>query len=98
MSVAGPSLLDLRKQEYKLKSDALNQSIRKKLIELEAKKKGLSTEELLNQEVDSKISDPSDDVAKGYYLATNSQTTLPFDQIKAQAKQLLKPTDFEQAP
>ena len=29
MSVAGPSLLDLRKQEYKLKSDALNQAIRK---------------------------------------------------------------------
>src|SRR5690349_17894062 len=56
MSVIGPGLLDLRKQEYKLKSDALNQSIRKKLIEVEAKKKGLGTEELLKQEVDSKIS------------------------------------------
>ncbi len=97
MSVAGPSLLDLRKQEYKLKSDALNQSIRKKLIELEAKKKGLSTEEFLKQEVDSKISDPSDDVAKGYYLAAKSQTTLPFEQIKSQVKQLLKATEVEQA-
>src|SRR5260370_21989973 len=49
MSVAGPSLLDLRKQEYKLKTDALNQSIRKKLLELEAKKKRLITAEFLSQ-------------------------------------------------
>ncbi len=97
MSIAGPSLLDLRKQEYKLKSDALNQSIRKKLIEVEAKKKGLSTEELLKQEVDSKIADPSDDVAKGYYLAVKSQTTLPFEQIKSQVKQLLKNAEIQQA-
>lgn len=97
MSVIGPGLLDLRKQEYKLKSDALNQSIRKKLIEVEAKKKGLSSEALLKQEVDSKISDPSDDEAKGYYLAVKNQTTLPFDQIKSQVKQLLKSAAVEQA-
>jgi len=38
MSVAGPSLLDLHKQEYKTKSDALNQLIRGELIEVEAKR------------------------------------------------------------
>src|SRR5215472_12560566 len=68
MSVAGPSLLDLHKQEYKTKRDALNQLIRRKLIEAEAKKRGLSTEELLRQEVESKIPEPSDEEAKGYYL------------------------------
>src|SRR5215467_10754091 len=67
MTVAGPGLLDLHKQEYKLKSDALDKVIRRKLIEVEAKKRGLSTEELLKQEVDSKISEPSDDEARGYY-------------------------------
>ncbi len=97
MSVAGPGLLDLRKQEYKLKSDALNQYIRKKLIEVDAKKRGLSAEELLKQEVDSKIAEPSDDEAKGYYLALRSQTSLPFDQIKPQAKQLLKNSEIQQA-
>ena len=97
MSVAGPGLLDLRKQEYRTKSDALNQLIRKKLVEVEAKKKGLSSEELLRQEVDSKISDPSDDEAKGYYLAVKNQTTLPFDQIKSQVKQLLKSAEIQQA-
>ena len=77
MSVAGPSLLDLRKQEYKAKSDALDKVIRMKLVEAEAKKRGLTADELLKQEVDSKVADPSDDEAKGYYLAQRSQTTLP---------------------
>lgn len=97
MSVAGPGLLDLGKQEYKLKSDALNQLIRKKLVEVEAKKNRLSSEELLKREVDSKIPDPSDEEAKGYYLAVKSQTTLPFDEIKSQVKQLLKNAEVQQA-
>src|SRR5215471_3061161 len=97
MSVTGPGLLDLRKQEYKLKSDALDKVIRKKLIEVEAKKRGLSTEELLKQEVDSKISEPSDDEAKGYYLAVKAQTTLAFDDVKAQIKQLMENNEIQQA-
>lgn len=96
-SVAGPALLDLHKQEYKLKSEALRQAIRKKLVEMEAKKRGLSEEELLKREVDSKVADPSDDEAKGYYLAVRSQTTLPFEQIKSQVKQLLTSSEIQQA-
>lgn len=97
MSVAGPSLLELRNQEYKLKSDTLDKAIRKKLIELEAKKKGLTTEELLKQEVDSKLSGPSDEEAKGYYLAVKSQTTLSFDDVKSQIKQLMGTAEIQQA-
>ena len=97
MSIAGPGLQDLHKQEYKLKSDALNQIIRKKVIEGEAKRRSLSSDDLLRQEVDSKIPDPSDEEAKGYYLAVSSQTTLPFDQIKPQVKQLLKGAEIQQA-
>ncbi len=97
MSVAGPSLLELQNQEYKLKSDALDKLLIKKLIEAEAKKKGLTSEELLKQEVDSKVAEPSDDEAKGYYLAGKNQTTLPFDEIKSQIKQLLKNSEIQQA-
>ncbi len=97
MSVAGPSLLELGKQEYKAKSDALDKLIHKKIVDAEAKKRGLTAEELLKQEADSKIADPSDDEAKGYYLAVKSQTTLPFDQIKTQVKQLLKTSEIQQA-
>src|SRR5262245_55142499 len=96
MSLAGPRLLELRNQEYTLKSDALEKLVLNKLIEAEAKKKGLTAEALLEREVDSKIPEPSDDEAKGYYLAGKGATTLPFDQIKAQVKRLLKTAEIQQ--
>src|SRR5438128_10425364 len=55
MTVAGPGLLDWHKQEYKLKSDALDKVIRKKLTDAAAKKRGPSTEEPLKQELDYTI-------------------------------------------
>ena len=97
MSVAGTSLLEIRNQEYKVKSDALDKLVLKRLIEVEAKRRGLSAEEFLKQEVDSKVAEPSDDEAKGYYLAGKNQTTLPFDQVKSQVKRLLKATEIQQA-
>lgn len=97
MSVAGPNLLELRKQEFKAKSDALDSIIRKKLVEEAAKKKGLTAEELLKQEVDAKIPEPSDDEARGYYLAMKSSTSLPFEQIKAQVKRVLRNSEIQQA-
>ena len=97
MPLAGASLLELRNQEYKLKSDALDKLVLNKLIETEAKKKGLTSEELFAREVDSKIPEPSDDEAKGFYLAGKDATTLPFDQIKSQVKNLLKATEIRQA-
>ena len=93
MSVAGPKLVELRNQEYKLKSDALDTVIRKYLVDFEAKRQGLTSDELLKQEADAKVADPSDDEAKGYYLAAKSGTTLPFDQVKTQVKRLLKNGD-----
>ena len=95
--IVGPKLLELRNQEYKLKSDALNTVVRKKLIDSEAKSKGLTSEEFLKQEVDSKVAEPSDDEAKGYYLAAKSGTTLSFDQVKSQVKRLLKNAAIQQA-
>jgi len=97
MSLAGPNLLELRNQEYKLKSDALEKLVLKKLVEAEAKKKGLAPEEFLRKEVDAKIAEPSDDEAKGYYLAGKNATTLPYDQIKSQIKRLLMTSEIEQA-
>ncbi len=97
MSVVGTSLHELQNQEYKVKSDALDKLILRKLIEAEAKREGITAERLLEQEVDSKVPEPSDDEARGYYLAGKNQTSLPFDQIKSQVKRLLKATEIQQA-
>ena len=97
MSIAGTNLLDLRNQEYKLKSDALNTVIRKRVLESEAKKKGLTTDELLKREVDAKVPEPTEAEAKGYYLAMKSQTSLPFDTVKEQIVNLLRNLEIQQA-
>src|SRR5437879_6448005 len=64
-SVQG-QLLPLRNQEYEIKRKALDNLIEQKLLEAAAKKKGLTTEKLLEQEVNSKVADPSDAEIEGY--------------------------------
>jgi len=75
----------------------LDKLVLKSLIEIEARKQGLSVEEFLEQEVDAKVPEPSDDEAKGYYLAGKNQTTLPFDQVKSQVKRLIRTSEIQDA-
>src|SRR5260370_2714571 len=67
-SVEG-QLQPLRNQEYEIKRKALDNLIEQKMLETEAKKKELTTEKLLDQELNSKIPDPSHAELEGYYLA-----------------------------
>lgn len=94
---AAAQLLQARQQEYKIESQALDDLVGRKVIEAEAKKQGLTVEQLYQREVDSKVHEPSDDEARGYYLGVNDQTTLPFDQIKDQVKRLLKNKEIQEA-
>ena len=48
-------LLRLRSQEYDLQQQVLEETIARLLIEREAKTRGVSTEELIRQEVESKV-------------------------------------------
>jgi protein-disulfide isomerase len=48
-------LLQLRSQEYDLEQQVLEETIARLLIEREAKARGVSTEELIRQEVESKV-------------------------------------------
>src|ERR1700742_1017830 len=51
--VVESQMLSLRNQEYQIKSRGLEDLIRQRLVEAEAKKQGLTTEELYAKEVDS---------------------------------------------
>ena len=79
-SVEG-QLQPLRNQEYEIKKKALDNLIEQKMLEAAAKKKGLTTEKLLDQEVNSKVPDPSDAQLEGFYVALkdriNSDCALP---------------------
>ena len=90
-----PKLAQLRNQEYQIKKQALDNLIDEKLIQAEAKKKGVSTDKLLEQEVDAKIGDPTDAEAYAFYLGQRSQG--PFDDVKAQMKASLKQAKLQRA-
>jgi len=90
-------LLPLRNQEYEIKRKALDSVIEQKMLEAAAKKKGLSTEQLLVQEVDSKVQAPSDDEVLGYYMALKDRDNRPFADVKVQLKESLKQTMAQQA-
>jgi protein-disulfide isomerase len=92
-SVQG-QLLPLRNQEYEIKRKALDNLIEQKLLEAAAKKKGLTTEKLLDQEVNSKVPDPSDAEIEGYYYGLKVKS--PLADVKTQLKESLKQTKSQQ--
>jgi protein-disulfide isomerase len=95
-SVQG-QLLPLRSQEYEIKRKALDSLIEQKMLENAAKAKGLTTDQLLQQEVDAKVKDPSDDEIRGYYLAQAARLNRPLDDaLKTQLRLSIKQAQIQQ--
>jgi hypothetical protein len=59
---------------YEIKRKVLDNLIEQKMLEAAAKKKGLTSEKLLEQEVNSKVGEPSDAELEGYYLGLGRVT------------------------
>ena len=93
-SVQG-QLLPLRNQEYEIKKKALDNLIEQKMLEAAAKKQGLTTEKLLDQEVNSKVPDPSDAEIEGYYLGLKVKS--PLADVKTQLREGFKQAKIQQA-
>ena len=90
-------LLPLRNQEYEIKKRALDNLIEQKLLENAAKEKGLTSDKLLQQEVDAKLQDPTDPEVEAYYLAQRDRLNRPFDDaLKVQLRQSLKQAKIQQ--
>jgi len=93
-SVEG-QLQPLRNQEYEIRRKALDSLIEQKILDAAAKKKSLTTEKLLDQEVNSKIPDPSDAELEGYYVGL--KLTRPFGDVKSQLRDSFKQAKAQQA-
>jgi len=89
-------LMQLRHQEYQIKKQALDNLIDEKVIQAEAKKKGVSTDKLLEQEVDAKVVDPTEAEVYAFFLGQRNQQAR-FDDMKAQLKTSLKQAKIQQA-
>jgi len=90
-------LRPLREQEYQIKKKALDNLINQKLVDAEAKKKGLTTEKLYEQEVDAKVPEPTDVELNAIYAVQKDQLNRPFEEVKAQLQQNLKRAKTQQA-
>ena len=72
-------LRPLREQEYQIKKKALDTLITQRILEVEAKKKGLTTDKLLEQEVDAKVAEPTDVELNAIYAVQREQINRPFE-------------------
>src|ERR1700747_31734 len=72
LDTIGPQqLMQLRNEEDEAKRKALESVIRHRIVEIEAKKRNISPEKLIEQEVDSKVVDPTDGEIEAYFLGQN---------------------------
>jgi protein-disulfide isomerase len=83
-------LQQLRSQEYQVKSRALETVIERRLLADAAKERSLSVEELLKQEVDPKVQEPTESEIETYYLGQKERLKRPLDEIKPQLYQALR--------
>jgi protein-disulfide isomerase len=90
-------LRPLREQEYQIKKKALDNLIAQRVLEAEAKKKGLTTDKLLEQEVDPKVAEPSEAELKAVYAVQREELNRPYEEVKAQLQQTLKKAKIQQA-
>jgi len=96
-SAAEGQLQPLRSQEYDIKRKALDTLIEQKTLENAAKAKGLTTDQLIQQEVTAKVKEPSNDVILGFYLAQSGRINRPLDDaLKAQVRESIKQTQTRQ--
>jgi protein-disulfide isomerase len=87
-------LMPLRNQEFEIKRKALDNLIEQKMLEAAAKKKGLTTDKLLDQEVNSKVPDPSDAEVEGYYMGLKIKS--PLADVRTQLRESLKQAKIQQ--
>jgi len=90
-------LRPLREQEYQIKKKALDNLITQRILDAEAKKKGLATDKLLEQEVDAKVPEPTDVELNAVYTMQKEQLNRPFEEVKTQLQQNLKRAKIQQA-
>jgi protein-disulfide isomerase len=87
----------LRNQEYELRKQVLDGLINQRVVEAEAARRGLSPLELLKQDVDSKISDPTDDEIRALYAGQKDRINRPFEEVQSQIRDAMKDAKVKDA-
>lgn len=88
--------LRIENQIYTIKKQAIDALVAELLLEEEARKRNLTKEQLLQQEVNAKIAEVSDAEVEQYYAANQQRFSKPLEEIKPQLVQQLTNTKRQQ--
>ena len=79
-------------QRYQIRKNALEQMLRQRARDEKAKSKGLSRDELLNQEIVAKVAEPSDEEVRTLYerAKAGGQQLPPLEQVKPDIIRFIK--------
>jgi protein-disulfide isomerase len=79
-------------QKYQIRRNALESMLRQRAFEEKAKAKGVTREELVNQEIAAKLPDPSDDEIRALYerAKASGQQLPPLEQVKPDIVRFIK--------
>jgi predicted DsbA family dithiol-disulfide isomerase len=84
-------------QEYEQKSKALENLVNQKVLEAEAKKKGIGLDKLLAEEVDATVPEATDAEVEAFYLGQRDRVNRPFDEVKDQLRPGLRQAKIQRA-
>jgi protein-disulfide isomerase len=97
LDALGPQqVMQLRTQEYETKSKALDGLVRLKLVQAEAKTRGIAPEKLIEQEVDSKVTEPTDGEVEAYFWGQN-RAGVRLEDVKEEYRTALKGLKIQKA-
>jgi predicted DsbA family dithiol-disulfide isomerase len=83
-------LAGLERDKAKAVEDALNEIVTGRLLDLEAKKRGITIDQLVRQEVDEKAPAPSEEEVRKFYDANRSRINGSFIEVALEISNYLK--------
>lgn len=89
LEAARGEFIRLEAKAYQAKRDALKSLIFRLLVKEEAGRRGISLQELLMEEVDSKVEEPGEAELQSFYQRHRAQIRRPFGEIKADIRRYL---------
>ena len=96
-SAAAAQLRQLDLQEYQLKKEVLESLVNQKLLEAEARRRGIPADKLLEQDVDAQVGEASDLELRAYYLGQKDHLNRPLVEIEPQLRAGLRQSRIQQA-
>jgi protein-disulfide isomerase len=96
-SFAAPELMRLRQERQGVLEKGLDRLISERVIAKEAKAKGISVDDLLQQEIASKVGEPTDREVDAFYESQKDRLGVPKEQIASRIKEYLGQQKQQQA-